>query len=148
METPNFRLAVEELARRYQDKNLPERIDIILKDLRNSGWTNVQEDTFGLYAEKAGKKFYVDFNAVGLTKNSNVLDKVRKKAPNAVEFAWDGCHKIYIIENEREAIEAKKIGYIVLNIEDALESVWLKSCGLKFINFWNLDKDPIIPQGE
>ncbi len=33
-------------------------------------------------------------------KNSNVLDKVRKKAPNAVEFAWDSCHKIYVIENE------------------------------------------------
>ncbi len=69
---------------------MPKRIDTILKDLRNSGWTNVQEDTFD-HTPKAGKKFYVDFNAVGLTKNSNVLDRVRKKAPNAVEFAWDGC---------------------------------------------------------
>lgn len=146
METPNFRLAVEGLVQRYQDKDLPERINTILEDLRKDGWTNVKEDTFGLYAEKAGKKFYVDFRTVGLTKNSNVLDKVRDKAPNAVEFAWDGCHKIYILENQEELAEAEKVGYEILNIEPSLESTWEESCELRFINFWNLDKDAIIPQ--
>lgn len=76
----------------------------------------------------------------------NVLTKVKEAAPEARQFAWDGCHKIYIIENEREAIEAEQIGYIVLNIEDALGPTWEKSCELKFINFWDLDKDAIIPQ--
>lgn len=76
----------------------------------------------------------------------NVLTKVKEMAPQATQFVWDGCHKIYIIENEEEATEAKKSGYAVLNIEDDLETAWKDSCNLKFINFWNLDKDAIIPQ--
>lgn len=77
----------------------------------------------------------------------NVLTKVEEMAPEATQFAWDGCHKIYIIENQEELVEAKNVGYEILDIKN-LETAWEKSCELKFINFWNLDKDAIIPQGE
>lgn len=77
----------------------------------------------------------------------NVLTKVKEMAPEATQFAWDGCHKIYIIENQEELAEAKNVGYEILDIKN-LETAWEKSCELKFINFWNLDKDAIIPQGE
>lgn len=77
----------------------------------------------------------------------NVLTKVKEMAPEATQFAWDGCHKIYIIENQEEVTEAEKVGYEILDIKN-LETAWEKSCELRFINFWNLDKDAIIPQGE
>lgn len=77
----------------------------------------------------------------------NVLTKVKEMAPEAAQFAWDGCHKIYIIENQEELVEAKNVGYEILDIKN-LETAWEKSCELKFINFWNLEKDAIIPQGE
>lgn len=77
----------------------------------------------------------------------NVLTKVKEMAPEATQFAWDSCHKIYIIENQEELVEAKNVGYEILDIKN-LETAWEKSCELKFINFWNLDKDAIIPQGE
>ena len=78
----------------------------------------------------------------------NVLAKVKEAAPHATQFVWDGCHKIYIIESKREATEAKKFSYAVLNIEDKLEAAWEESCELKFINFWRLGKGSIIAQGE
>lgn len=31
---------------------------------------------------------------------------------------------------------------------EATQFAWEESCELRFINFWNLDKDVIIPQGE
>lgn len=77
----------------------------------------------------------------------NVLTKVKEMAPEATQFAWDGCHKIYILENQEEITEAKNVGYKILDIKN-LESTWEESCELRFINFWNLDKDAIIPQGE
>lgn len=78
----------------------------------------------------------------------SVLSKVKEAAPEATQFAWDECHKIYIIESKREATEAEKFGYRILNIEDDLETAWKESCVLKFINFWHLGKGPIIPQCE
>lgn len=77
----------------------------------------------------------------------NVLTKVKEMAPEATQFAWDGCHKIYILENQEELVEAKNVGYEILDIKN-LETAWEESCELRFINFWNLDKDAIIPQGE
>lgn len=146
MSTPNFKAKIQELAKKHENKNLPDRISAVIKDLEDDGWTNVQERALGLRGEKAGKGFYVDFRQAKLVDRSPVFDRVRRKAPNATYFVWDGCHKIYIIENEKEAAEAKKSGYGILNIEDDLETAWKDSCNLKFINFWNLDKDAIIPQ--
>lgn len=78
----------------------------------------------------------------------NVLTKVKEMAPEVTQFAWDGCHKIYILENQEEVTEAEKVGYEILNIEPSLESTWEESCELRFINFWNLDKPSIIAQCE
>lgn len=77
----------------------------------------------------------------------NVLTKVKEMAPEATQFAWDGCHKIYIIENQEELVEAKNVGYEILDIKN-LETAWEESCELRFINFWNLDKPSIIAQCE
>ena len=55
------------------------------------------------------------------------------------EFAYDGCHKIYICESENDKKEAVAIGYEILPIE-ILEETWNNSCPLKFISNWMLDK--------
>lgn len=54
------------------------------------------------------------------------------------KFAYDGCHKIYIIEDEENEEEASD-GYKILPIEK-LKETYENSCELKFIHNWNLDK--------
>lgn len=54
-------------------------------------------------------------------------------------FAYDDCHKIYIIEDEEDLQEAKEIGYTILPIKE-IEETYNNSCELKFINNWKLDK--------
>ena len=54
-------------------------------------------------------------------------------------FAYEGCHKIYIIENEEESKEAIDIGYNLYSI-DELEDIFNKSCSLRFINSWDCEK--------
>lgn len=54
-------------------------------------------------------------------------------------FAYDGCHKIYILENEKDLQESTKAGYIIYPITD-LEEAYNNSCDLRFIYNWALDK--------
>jgi hypothetical protein len=57
----------------------------------------------------------------------------------ATEFAYDGCHKIYLIESPEDKLEALEIGYELLPIKN-LKQVFKDSCSLKFISNWKLDK--------
>ena len=53
-------------------------------------------------------------------------------------FAYDGCHKIYLIESDEQKNEAEGYGYTIYpiaNIQDAYEN----SCSLKFISSWDLN---------
>jgi hypothetical protein len=52
-------------------------------------------------------------------------------------FAYDGCHKIYIIESDNDLKEALSYGYGIYPIEE-IEKVFRDSCGLKFIHPWSL----------
>lgn len=54
-------------------------------------------------------------------------------------FAYNGCHKIYIIEDEEDLQKAKKAEYRILPIEK-IEETYNASCELKFISNWKLDK--------
>lgn len=74
------------------------------------------------------------------------IEKVLKQAVEEYkEFAYDGCHKIYIIENEEEKQKAQELKYAIIPIEE-LENVYYSSCPLRFVDFWNLDKPGLIPQ--
>ena len=37
------------------------------------------------------------------------------------KFAYDGCHKIYIIENEEDVKECKELGYEIYPISEIKE---------------------------
>ena len=52
-------------------------------------------------------------------------------------FAYDGCHKIYILEDTEDTKQAIKNGYKICLIE-TIEDVYNNSCSLKFINNWKL----------
>ena len=66
---------------------------------------------------------------------------------NCREFAWDGCHKIYLITTQDEAAQAHGYGYDLLDISE-IKRVYEESCPLKFIDFWDVEniKHPVIPQ--
>lgn len=54
-------------------------------------------------------------------------------------FAFDGCHKIYILEDSQDIYEATQLDYEILHI-DALKDTYDNACPLKFINNWKLTK--------
>lgn len=56
------------------------------------------------------------------------------------EFAYEGCHKIYVIETVKDRVEAIGYGYEILPI-DKLPETWRNSCSLRFIRNWELDVD-------
>lgn len=54
-------------------------------------------------------------------------------------FAFDGCHKIYILEDQKDYREARESDYKVYPIKDLI-SCYINSCPLRFIHNWKLDK--------
>lgn len=57
----------------------------------------------------------------------------------ARNFAYDRCHKIYLLESPAEEAQAKECGYAILPI-DRLADAYETSCELRFINNWSLTK--------
>jgi hypothetical protein len=62
---------------------------------------------------------------------------INGKAVPATEFAYDGCHKIYLIFTSEQRARMEGCGYDedgdILPISE-LPRVWAESCGLKFIS--------------
>lgn len=64
--------------------------------------------------------------------------KINGETISAKQFAYDGCHKIYLIEDEDDYQEARR-GYDIIPIE-YIRRKWNESCGLQFISNWKLTK--------
>lgn len=58
-------------------------------------------------------------------------------------FAYDGCHKIYILEDENDKNEALENDYNIFEL-NKLEEKYNESCNLRFIYNWKLDKKYIM----
>ena len=63
-------------------------------------------------------------------------------------FVWDGCHKIYILEDDEDLKDVRqKWGQLEFNKDifsiKAIFNVWVESCPLRFISNWKLTKDYI-----
>lgn len=63
--------------------------------------------------------------------------KINDKATTAKKFAFDGCHKIYLLESRKDEAEARAIGYGILPISE-LQDAYDGSCALRFISNWEL----------
>lgn len=72
--------------------------------------------------------------------------KINGKEIKAKQFAYDGCHKIYLIEDTDDLKDAKDIGYDIYDIK-LLKETYDDSCSLRFINNWKLTEQ-IVPQFE
>jgi hypothetical protein len=63
--------------------------------------------------------------------------KINDKAVTAKKFAFDGCHKIYLLESRKDETEARAIGYSILPVSE-LQDAYDGSCALRFISNWEL----------
>ena len=66
---------------------------------------------------------------------------------SAKKFAFDDCHKIYLLNNINDLTEAKKLGYTIYSIEDLIEC-FIYSCSLRFIGVWGGNFKNIVNQFE
>ena len=64
--------------------------------------------------------------------------KINDKKVKGEFFAFDNCHKFYILENEEEKQQALECGYSIYHIR-ILEEEYKKACELKFISNWSLN---------
>jgi hypothetical protein len=63
---------------------------------------------------------------------------INNKETKAEQFAYDGCHKIYLLESAQDVMEARFADYQIHPIS-SLREAYNKSCGLQFISNWKLD---------
>ena len=64
--------------------------------------------------------------------------KINGKAIIGDQFAYEGCHKIYIINTPEEEAQALEYGYNIYPIKE-IEQVYKDSCSFKFISNWPLN---------
>ena len=62
---------------------------------------------------------------------------INEKETNAKYFAYDGCHKIYLLEDTDDMFEAIESDYSIYGI-DLLKDCYYNSCCLRFIHNWKL----------
>ena len=67
---------------------------------------------------------------------------------NATQFAFDGCHKIYLLHDGETRTDVERIWPGTNNIYpiEKLEETYRNSCPLTFISTWQLQ--PVIEQFE
>lgn len=63
--------------------------------------------------------------------------KINGKKVVGDSFAYDGCHRIRILKNEKEKNEAEKMDFLIMPIA-VIKKVYRESCSLKFISNWEL----------
>jgi len=65
---------------------------------------------------------------------------------HCVGFVTDGCHKIYLCENDAQFKEMQGYGYEELCPMSALEKTFDSSCPLRFISWADLRQPDVVPQ--
>lgn len=73
--------------------------------------------------------------------------KINDKIVKGNSFAYDGCHKIYILQDEKDIAGAKDNRYTVYDL-DMIKEIYKESCPLRFIENWKLDGTCYAKQGE
>lgn len=55
-------------------------------------------------------------------------------------LAWDGCHKIYFLQDAGREAQAREFEYEIHPSTD-LRDLWEDSCSLRFVTRWGYDND-------
>ena len=69
--------------------------------------------------------------------------RINGQQVTAKRFAFDGCHKIYLLENDAEEANARELGYNIHPINE-LRQAYEGSCSLRFISNWPLIDDNFV----
>lgn len=78
---------------------------------------------------------------------SDKLNAIAAKG-DAVSLAFDGCHKIYLLQSREDISDARACDYYIVP-SSQIHKVWEDSCGLRFVSAWSLADDALcIDQGE
>lgn len=63
-----------------------------------------------------------------------------------MSIAWDGCHKVYFLQDDKREAEAREYGYDIYPPSFLREAI-AGSCGLVFVSRWGFDnadfEDPL-----
>lgn len=75
---------------------------------------------------------------------------INGKHIDATEFAYDGCHKVYLIDTPELRTQMEGYGYEPEDFHPVSElpAVWDSTCFLRFISWGDLRNDDLIAQGE
>jgi hypothetical protein len=63
------------------------------------------------------------------------LDLIEK---SGWKIAYDGCHKLYFLQNEAQLESAQSYDYEIHSSSE-LKQLWENSCPLRFVTKWGLD---------
>lgn len=75
--------------------------------------------------------------------------KINGKEITAKAFAFDGCHKIYLVETVEDDETLREYGYDIYEIS-GIKQAYEDSCSLRFIQTFGGDDEKyedIVPQG-
>ncbi len=66
----------------------------------------------------------------------------------ATHFAYDGCHKIFLIDTSETRRQITGCGYSAADIlpVSELARVWQQTCPLRFIHWADLRRPDVVPQ--
>jgi hypothetical protein len=86
------------------------------------------------------------------TTQLTLADKLKQIEESGWPLAFDGCHKIYFLQDEGRERQARDFGYDIYPSTD-LRKLWDASCFLRFVTRWGYDNDDFahplnIEQGE
>lgn len=70
----------------------------------------------------------------------NIEEKMELIEESGFPLAFDGCHKIYFLEDEGRQTQAVEFGYDIFPSSE-LRRIWDESCGLRFVTRWGFDND-------
>lgn len=116
-------------------KILEEDFDINRLNSWKNGVSNSLEKIYNIELMKFDK-LYTLLNNIKFIQDREINNY---DISNINEFAYDGCHKIYLIEDEEDKKQAIETEYMIMKIED-LPRIWAESCSLRFINNWELTR--------
>ena len=73
--------------------------------------------------------------------------KINGQKITAKKFAWDECHKIYLINTKKDEQTYREYEYDLFPIEE-LESAYGRSCCLRFISHGDVELPDVVSQFE
>jgi len=80
--------------------------------------------------------------------NETLKEKLDAIEASDLQIAFDGCHKLYLVDGPGEVSDARANGYDLYPAKE-IRALVNRSCGLVFVNAWNLGKHPwAIEQGD